>query len=322
MSEHVPYLMPGEEPPGRWVENPDLNGLRTWSGIPTWRTRHGPATVEWLLGRPHAVEDALTPDGRLRVETSSPMERDTWRRRSASLPGGWVHGTLVIGEADVTFTDAPLAAASPRAARDPAAPPDLALDLEADGPFLARLQDIGFAFAVYASLCNADFRLRNHPRRWSCTWRSAGAIVSDMRSIGETYIDFYLATWRLADGREPSPGERDALLAEVAAHYAGLGWRRLDDDELAADHEAALGDIAAAEALPEAPCPEWASRLGGRTGRDGFARAAAAAFAGRLSREAYVSITERLDIGMDAEPHAPPAGGIPEGGRPPPRPVH
>ncbi len=298
MGDDVPYLAPGEEPPGRWAPNPRFGGSLTWEGRPNWRTRHGPATVNWLLGRPHTVDAALTPEGRLTVEPSSPMDKETWRRRSASRPGGWVHGTLAIGDGDATFTDAPDLPRPAPPPRDPDAPPDLALDLAADGPFLARLQDLGFANAVYDGMRNADFRKGAHPRRWSCTWRTAGALVADMRSIGETYIDFYLAPWVLADGREPTPAECDALAAEVLAHYARLGWHRLDGDELAADHAAAMADIAAAERRPEGPCPEWAARYGGRGGRDGFDRAATAAFTGRLSLDEHRSITERLEIGM------------------------
>jgi len=52
-----------------------------------------------------------------------------------------------------------------------------------------------YAQNLYASMCNNDFQKNEFMPRlagktWSCSWRSAGGIVADMRQEGD-YIDWY-----------------------------------------------------------------------------------------------------------------------------------
>jgi hypothetical protein len=275
------WLKPGDEPPGRWELDESL-GLRTWRGPAAWSTRHGEAVIHWSLGRPNVVEGAMTPEGPMRIETASPVDRTTWRRRSAMLPGGFVHGEIEITNGGVAFTDLPPRLSAPPPKAEPGGMPDLASDLASDGAFLQRLQDTLFARAVYATLYNGSFRNVDHARRWSISGRGAGAVIAEMREIGETYIDFYLDSWTL--GRT------------AAAHLARMGWKRLDPADLDADHRAAMEDIARAEARQAGPVPAWASEFTSHDRATPSGRTRMAASAGKLSRDEFDSILERLDF--------------------------
>lgn len=52
-----------------------------------------------------------------------------------------------------------------------------------------------YAQNLYAALCNQDWQRNDvwpvlKDQRWSCSWRSAGGIVADMRESGD-YMDWY-----------------------------------------------------------------------------------------------------------------------------------
>lgn len=300
-------LAEGEEPPGRYETNAE--GRNTWQGDFAWRTRQGEAIVHRLFGRPMKVEGAMTPDGRLDIETLSPHEYETWRRPSPSRPGAWVHGTVTFDGSGVTFTDLPhlmKRGLPPLAEGDP---PSLAHDMEADGAFLARLQDVGFAHAVYESLCNIEYRKAPSRRRWSCSWRRAGRFVAEMRDLGEGYLDFYLAEFRLPNGMPATEAEQAALLREVGTHYARMGWRAIDGEVIAEDHRRAMGLLVAFEGRPEGPCPDWAGQYPERDVSCVQDRAIMAARSGRMTKAEFLDVMDNLSwhetpAMMDAGPIA------------------
>ena len=52
-----------------------------------------------------------------------------------------------------------------------------------------------YAQHLYAAMCNQEFQKNDvwpilTDKKWSCSWRHAGAVVSDMREEGD-YMDFY-----------------------------------------------------------------------------------------------------------------------------------
>jgi hypothetical protein len=102
-----------------------------------------------------------------------------------------------------------------------------------------------YAQNLYAAMCNQDFQkqdvwpvLKNET--WSCSWRSAGGIIADMREKGD-YIDWYCsgignkeAGFGL-DGYTPTPDPdgRDyvpegTVTEEIRADLLKLGWIAVD----------------------------------------------------------------------------------------------
>lgn len=59
---------------------------------------------------------------------------------------------------------------------------------------------------LYAAMCNNEFQKRDlwpilKEERWSCSWRSAGGIVANMRQEGD-YINWYCSS--IAGGDDPN----------------------------------------------------------------------------------------------------------------------
>ncbi len=97
-----------------------------------------------------------------------------------------------------------------------------------------------YAQNIYAALCNMQWqRIDVWPvlkdETWSCSWRSAGGIVADMRGEGD-YIDWYCSgmgginreydgeesdeKWQRRTGYVPEGTVTD----EIQADFARLGW--------------------------------------------------------------------------------------------------
>lgn len=101
-----------------------------------------------------------------------------------------------------------------------------------------------YAQNLYASMCNRDFmKIDVIPilmeKKWSCSWRSAGGIIADMRQQGD-YIDWYCSGigneelgWGLtgADGR--GYVREGVVTDEIEADLLKLEWRvmPMSDDE-------------------------------------------------------------------------------------------
>lgn len=284
------FIDPTSEPPGRFA--PDERGFNVWQGEWEWATRHGPAVVHYLLGKPSRIEGAGTVDGPNDVMTVSPMDHETWRRPRPD-GRGWIHGTIEIGADSVTFTD------KPRPAPEPVQQgefPDLRVDLAADARFLDRIGDDLFARAVYDSLCNSEYRKGDDRTRWSCSWRSAGGIVADLRDKGESYIDFYLGEMLDGDGEAVDAETRRETYAEVMSHYMRLGWRIVGPKEAEGDVAAACRQLLDAEALPPGECPDWAEPWKAHDPESVYGRAVLAARSGRLTRRGFKEVTDNTSL--------------------------
>lgn len=73
---------------------------------------------------------------------------------------------------------------------------DLHDEMEAAEWFVAKVQDKRYAQNLYAALCNMRWQPREvfeilRDEYWTCSWRSAGSIVADLRRSNEDYLDFY-----------------------------------------------------------------------------------------------------------------------------------
>ena len=96
--------------------------------------------------------------------------------------------------------------------------------------------DDAYAQNFYAALCNQSWRennaweiLRDHT--WSVSWRTAGAIVADIRGEGD-YLDWYCTgsfVWHDRDGYQPTAAEQwyvaeGMITAEIQYDLAEIGW--------------------------------------------------------------------------------------------------
>jgi hypothetical protein len=110
---------------------------------------------------------------------------------------------------------------------------DLYEDLKADLEIMNKLQEDRYAQNVYAALCNMRWQPEEvwpvlTDEYWSCSWRSAGGLVADLRGIGEDYMSWYCSgiggglTYdeTLAEGYVPEGEVTD----EIRADFARLGW--------------------------------------------------------------------------------------------------
>ena len=78
-----------------------------------------------------------------------------------------------------------------------------------------------YAQNLYASMCNNEFQRNDmmpilKGQTWSCSWRSAGGVISDMREQGD-YIDWYCSGIR--DTTEIEQSEWDNLTLEQQQRY-------------------------------------------------------------------------------------------------------
>jgi hypothetical protein len=110
-----------------------------------------------------------------------------------------------------------------------------------------------YAQNLYASMCNNEFQRNDmmpilKGESWSCSWRSAGGIVADMREQGD-YIDWYCSGIRDTSPIEQSEWdiltleeqqrykETEAYVAEsvvtdeIRSDLKKLGWLVLNNDK-------------------------------------------------------------------------------------------
>ena len=107
-----------------------------------------------------------------------------------------------------------------------------------------------YAQNLYAAMCNMDWQSREFWQEmkgetWSCSWRHAGGIISDMQEKGD-YIDWYCSgigntelgngldgtVPDVADGRNYVP--EGVVTEEIELDLNQLGWRPIpyNDNEL------------------------------------------------------------------------------------------
>lgn len=70
---------------------------------------------------------------------------------------------------------------------------------------------------LYAALCNNEFIKNN--QKWSCSWRSAGGIIANLREEGD-YIDWYCSGIGSTDGYV----DESFVTEEVRQDINNLGW--------------------------------------------------------------------------------------------------
>lgn len=196
-----PILPHDAKPLGEFVD-------RIWRGETDWCTQHGPALVQWSLGRPSYVWRALTADN-ARVDAGMRLNGTF---RYATPEGVLVHGVLDLSPGDVLFARCPTPIALPS---DHLAP--LFDILVADESMKSDLQNKAVAAALYALLANQD--VAHGERQFNFGERSAAGFVAALRNNGEDYLDY---AW--------SPDKISARHYDtVRAHFERLGLRLMND---------------------------------------------------------------------------------------------
>ena len=118
---------------------------------------------------------------------------------------------------------------------------DLEADLMTGQHIVSRVrEDQAYAQNLYAALCNTQWQHQDVWTKlkditWSCTWRSAGGIVADMREEGD-YMDWYcsgMTIWKEKDGVAPTGAElyyvpEGMITDEIRKDLAQIGWQLVD----------------------------------------------------------------------------------------------
>jgi hypothetical protein len=92
-----------------------------------------------------------------------------------------------------------------------------------------------YAQNLYAAMCNRDWQYQDvwtllTGKTWSCSWRSAGAIVADIRGEGD-YMDWYcsgMSAWNLDGNTVDGAVAESVVTAEIRCDLADIGWQPLD----------------------------------------------------------------------------------------------
>ena len=111
---------------------------------------------------------------------------------------------------------------------------DLEEDIKNDAIIMAKLQNSTYAQNVYCAMCNMRWQPQEvwsvlRDDYWSCSWRSAGGIVADLRNCNEDYMDWYCSgiIGEELDANDSRFGyvSEGEVTDEVLADFARLGWK-------------------------------------------------------------------------------------------------
>ena len=118
---------------------------------------------------------------------------------------------------------------------------DLEEDMKNSTWFMEKIKEDRYAQNIYAALCNMRWQLQEvwpvlKDEYWTCSWRSAGGIVAELRSdiATEDYMDWYcsgmggMASYDyLADEQQMVQKQyvsEGTVTKEVAEDLLKLGW--------------------------------------------------------------------------------------------------
>jgi hypothetical protein len=111
---------------------------------------------------------------------------------------------------------------------------DLEEDLKNDTLIMEKIKDDRYAQNVYAALCNMRWQPAEvwpvlQDDYWSCSWRSAGGVVADLRGVGEDYMDWYCSGIGSGLGNGDPSGikgyvSEGEVTDEIREDFARLGW--------------------------------------------------------------------------------------------------
>jgi len=97
--------------------------------------------------------------------------------------------------------------------------PDLEYDLMKNDRIVTKCKTSEiYSKNLYAALCNNRFFYGDI--EWSCSWRTSGGIVADIRNCGEEYIDWYFSG---IGGKEGDVSE-GTVTDEIRLDLMMMGW--------------------------------------------------------------------------------------------------
>jgi len=112
---------------------------------------------------------------------------------------------------------------------------NLEYDLRSTDWILEKVRESeSYAQNLYAAMCNMQFQKLDvvpilKEERWSCSWRSSGGIIANMRQQGD-YIDWYCSGMGGLTSYDPDEGRKEGYVSEgivteeIRADLSKLGW--------------------------------------------------------------------------------------------------
>ena len=97
--------------------------------------------------------------------------------------------------------------------------------------------DDAYAQNLYAAMCNQEWQYQDvwlvlTDRTWLCSWRTAGAIVADIRGEGD-YLDWYCSgSLGMPDNHGHTPNrfvDEGCVTEEIRHDLAEIGWHPVVD---------------------------------------------------------------------------------------------
>jgi hypothetical protein len=93
-----------------------------------------------------------------------------------------------------------------------------------------------YAQNLYAALCNNQFQKNEvitilEDQRWSCSWRYAGGIISDIQGKGN-YIDWYCSGILYIDVSENTHSDyvsEGTVTEEIINDLKLIGWKLIEE---------------------------------------------------------------------------------------------
>jgi hypothetical protein len=113
---------------------------------------------------------------------------------------------------------------------------DLEYDLRTTDWILEKVRGSeSYAQNLYAAMCNNQFQRREvwpilKDQYWSCSWRSAGGIIANMREQGD-YLDWYCSGIKSDDEDGNGFVGESAVTEEIEQDLLKLGWNVIQDGE-------------------------------------------------------------------------------------------
>jgi hypothetical protein len=227
----------GQPPLGQLVLD---DGIPSWDGVLRWKTEHGAATCNWLMGKIESVSNVLMPDGsRMSSFRRGTPESGLWRFKDED--DVWTYGSLKMDHDDILF----IVEGQPQAQRW--ATGSLGYQLCASSNACDLVENLSVADELYAALGAGLWKMVGSGKEYVGPWRRAAEIVSAMRGRNEPYTDFF------------NSGSEGHVFPAAKDLLEGMGWSFEGPlQDVATKNMTALKILEVCEQRPVGEMPDWA----------------------------------------------------------------